>query len=538
MADVTLYDAYGRPIERGLLIEELAAPVLAGIRTLWTNTVASGLTPTRLASILQRAVDNDARDYLVLAEEIEERDHHYRSVLSTRKLAVSGLEVMVEAASDDAADAKLADAVRELVRAPEFSEMVDDLLDALGKGYSVVELLWETEGAQWHPCYAWRDPRFFQFDLVSKSEVRLRDEADLVNGVELPPYKFIAHRPRLKTGIPIRGGLARIAVWGYLFKAYALKDWAAFVEVYGLPMRVGRYGQGATDQDIQKLLSAVVNLGSDAAAVIHESMKIEFENAVQGTGNNDLFKAAAEWWDRQTSKLVLGQTASTEGTPGKLGNEAAQDNVRQDLVKADAKHLGNTLNRDLVRPYIDLNFGPQAAYPRVIVHVPDAEDLKQLTEALQVLVPQGLKVEQSVIRDKFGLPDPAEGAELLTPPSARPPATDTPPIGAFNRMLRRALLARAANAAAAPTAGDTGFADLDALMAEALGDWEEQADPILEPLRQAVEAATSYDDLVKRLAELIGSMDVQALADALAKAMFLGRVAGNVDPETGAAKPK
>ena len=29
-----------------------------------------------------------------------------------------------------------------------------------------------------------------------------------------------------------------------------------------------------------------------------------------------------------------------------------------------------------------------------------------------MLVPLGLKVEQSVVRDKFGLPDPAKGAEL------------------------------------------------------------------------------------------------------------------------------
>jgi len=545
MAEPLLYDAHGRPIVRETLSQELAAPVLAGIRTLWTNTVASGLTPQRLAAILRNAADGDALDYLVLAEEIEERDAHYRSVLSTRKLAVSGLEIKVEAASDDAADVELADEVRELVRDPAFSEMVDDLLDALGKGYSAVELLWDSSGPEWTPRYVHRDPRFFQFDRIAHAELRLRDAADLYWGVELPPYKFIVHKPHLKTGIPIRGGLARNAVWAYLFKAYTLKDWMAFVEVYGIPMRLGRYGTGATDDDIKKLLSAVVNLGSDAAAVIHDSMKIDFQNAVQGTGNNDLFKASAEWWDRQVSKLVLGQTASTEGTPGKLGNESSQDDVRRDLIRADAKHLANTLNRDLVRAYVDLNFGPQEAYPRIVFHVPEPEDLKQLTEALARLVPLGLQVEQSVVRDKYGLPDPAEGADLLTPPAA--PAFPS----ALNRAwARQAMLVPAA---APPPAGarnsaapaidpnqvpDTGFPDLDALMDEALGGWEEQIAPVLEPLRRAIEAAESYEDLVRRLAELIPTMDVQALADALAKATFLGRSAGEVDPETGQPKPK
>jgi phage gp29-like protein len=462
--------------------------------------------------------------------------------LGTRKLAVSGLEIKVEAASDETADVELADSVRELARGPEFGELIDDLLDALGKGYSVAELLWDSSGSRWTPRYAWRDPRFFQFDRIAHAELRLRDESDLFHGLALPPYKFVVHRPRLKTGIPIRGGLARIAAWGYLFKAYTLKDWMAFVEVYGIPMRVGRYGTGATADDIQKLLGAVVNLGSDAAAVIHESMRIEFQNAVQGTGNNDLFKASAEWWDRQTSKLVLGQTASTEGTPGKLGNESAQDDVRRDLIRADAKALANTLDRDLVRAFVDLNFGPQAAYPRIVFHVPEPEDLKQLTEALARLVPLGLKVEQSVVRDKYGLPDPAEDADLLTPPAALPFPS------ALNRAWARQALSMPAaappfrgaldSAVPAGAVPDTGFPDLDALMAEALGDWEEQIDPVLEPLRQAIEAAESYEDLSRRLAELIRKLDVQALADALAKATFLGRAAGNVDPETGKPKPK
>ena len=105
MAETTrLLDAYGQPVSLAELRHEHAAPQVAGIRTLWTNSVASGLTPQRLAAILQGAVEGDALDYLTLAEEIEERNLHYGSVLSTRKLAVAGLEATVEAASDDSRD--------------------------------------------------------------------------------------------------------------------------------------------------------------------------------------------------------------------------------------------------------------------------------------------------------------------------------------------------------------------------------------------------------------------------------------------------
>lgn len=524
-----LLDRHGQPVRKRELTRELAAPRVGGVRTVWTHSVASGLTPARLASLLQGAVDGDPFDYLTLAEELEERDHHYRSVLGTRKLAVAGLEVVVEAAGDGAREEALADAVRELIAGGGFDHAVFDLLDGLGKGFSVVELLWQTRDRQWWPRYAWRDPRFFTFDRDTHTELRLRDEAAPAEGVALPPYKFIRHVPHLKTGVPIRRGLARLAVWGYLFKAYTVKDWMAFLEVYGMPMRVGRYGPNATDQDIRNLMSAVVNLGADAAAVMHESMRIEFQHAVQGQGQNQLFEHAAAFWDRQLSKAILGQTASTEGTAGKLGNEELQAEVRQDLIRADAKDLNATLNRDLVRPFIDLNYGHQQAYPQLRLYLPEPEDLAQLTESLAKLVPLGLQVGQGVVRDKLGLPDPDDDEDLLAPPAA--PA---PPEGAANAANASGPTAAVcpvhgvAHGAPALNQAETGFEALDEIELEALEDWEAQMGPVIDPLRQAVEEATDYDDLVRRLTELLGEMDVDALARTLGEALFKAKGAGDV----------
>ena len=73
---VTLYDAYGRPVRTQELTREIAAPTLTGIRSVWNETVAGGLTPQRLAALLRNANDGDAHEYLTLAEEMEERDPH------------------------------------------------------------------------------------------------------------------------------------------------------------------------------------------------------------------------------------------------------------------------------------------------------------------------------------------------------------------------------------------------------------------------------------------------------------------------------
>lgn len=96
---------------------------------------------------------------------MEERDLHYASVLGTRKLAIAGLAIRVEAASDDAEDVRRADQLKEIVDSPEFGELQADLTDAMGKGYAVSEIMWDRSGKTWNPSrFEPRDQRFFQFD--------------------------------------------------------------------------------------------------------------------------------------------------------------------------------------------------------------------------------------------------------------------------------------------------------------------------------------------------------------------------------------
>lgn len=86
----TLYDAQGRPIPTKDLREEIAGPSVTGVRSVLSGHPAQGLTPERLASLLMASEQGDEQAYLELAEEMEEKDLHYRSVLATRKIQVSG----------------------------------------------------------------------------------------------------------------------------------------------------------------------------------------------------------------------------------------------------------------------------------------------------------------------------------------------------------------------------------------------------------------------------------------------------------------
>jgi len=522
-----LVDQYGRPIKKQELVKELAGPSLTGIRTIWTDTVASGLTPYSLAEILRSAADGDHYAYLTLAEEMEERELHYGAELGKRKLAVSRLPISVESYSDEQKDKDLADAVRDLVRRPGFRGLLKDALDGLGKGYSVTEIIWDRSGEVWKPLrYEWRDPHFFQFDQIARREIRLRDEQDLMDGLPLEPYKYICHVPKLKSGIPIRGGLARLAAWAFMCKGYTVKDWLAFAEVFGMPFRMGKYHNGATPEDINVLKMAVANLGSDAAAVFPDSMKVELVEAAKG-GSQAFYKSLAEYLDDQVSKGVLGQTASSSGTPGKLGDEQLQSDVRDDIRDDDAEQLEETLNRDLVVPFIDLNFGSQENYPELQLRSIEKEDVAALVTALKELVPLGLKVEQSVVRDKIGLPDPAKDAkpeDLLKPPAVASPEPGTTETAANREQCSCPSCATALNRVQGLSS------DPADLVAARLGD-ESMAtmDALIAPIAELVATAESLEEIRDRLTETFDGLDAAELGELIGEALMLANVSGRAE---------
>src|SRR5579864_4171623 len=100
-----LLDQYGRPVQFELLKEEQAAPTLAGVRNIYSIIDSSlGLTPEKIVMILRQAEYGDPWLYLELAERMEEKDELYQGVLHTRKMAVSQLDMKIEAASNDAQD--------------------------------------------------------------------------------------------------------------------------------------------------------------------------------------------------------------------------------------------------------------------------------------------------------------------------------------------------------------------------------------------------------------------------------------------------
>lgn len=514
-----LYGPDNQPIQRKALTEEFAT--VTGVRTILAGHPAQGLTPHRLANLLREAEDGDPTRQMELAEEIEERYLHYQGVLGTRKRQVSQLPITVIAAGDDAQAQKDADLVREFLSRDTLQAEIFDILDAVGKGWSFTEILWDTTGGRWLPrALEWRDPRWFRPDPADGRTPRmLGDGGELL---PLPPYKFIRHTFSAKSGLPLRGGLVRGIAWWYLFQAFDIADWVQFLERYGQPIRIGKYGAGATEEQKATLLRAVRNIAADAGAIIPEGMLLELVEA-KISGSIDAFERFAAFANGEVSKAVLGQTGTTENGPY-AGTAKVHDEVRADIERADAAQLAATLNRDLIRPLIDLNHGPRAEYPRLQIGRPDDVNVPEISEALAKLVPLGLKVQMSEVRDMLGFADPDKDSELLAAQSSAP--AEPPPTPA------------AALAAATVPSGDQ-----DAI--EKLADeevdahWQDMTDPLIAEIEKLAAASTTVEEFLAGLPALAAKMPVDALAQSLGRCMFAARAAaaGGVDIGNGPAEP-
>jgi phage gp29-like protein len=513
----------GEPIQTNALSDEIAVPTEHGIRRVIEDNEATGLTPVRLARLLREAETGNGRSYLTLAMEMEERYHHYSSQLQTRRLAIEGIEATVQA--KDGVPEHIVDAVSELIDDSAFADAVGDLSDGIGKGYAVTEMMWEYEDKLLKPVdYKWRDQRFFVFDKLSLSEMRLATDQNPWEGEELPAFKFIQHMPRTKVGIPLRTGLARPAAWAYLIQAFALKDWAAFSEIYGIPFRIGRYGPNASDADKRSLLRAVKSISNDGAAIAPTGMEIEFHK-VEGQHGASVFGDLIKYVDDNVSKLVLGQTMTSDNGSS-LAQAKVHNDVRLDILRADCRQLAQTINRDLIKPFVAFNFGPQEVYPQVSFPVAEPEDTKALSENLARLVPLGFKVAQRSVREKMGLPEPESDDELLVPP--------TTTVAEKSNADKEAALSAdvhvngcrctACQQVAKLSADTSGDDEIDRLVDAAMEDWVELADPLLTPLRAILDKATSLAEAQSMLnaAEPHGGKMTDKLSELTAIARGLG----------------
>jgi phage gp29-like protein len=525
----TILDQHGNPIDLGTLREPQTAHV-AHLAREFEQHPSRGLTPARLDAILRQTETGDLLRLLDLADDMEERDAHLYAELHKRKGAITVLEWdLQEPDGASRAERKLTAQLGEWLHAlPDFEDLLLGLMDGVLKGFAMHEMVWQLDGGVLLPQVTFRPQRWFTLDEATRNVLMLRSAT--ARGEPLQPFSWITHQHRSRNGYMARQSLARVLAWPYLFKNYSVRDLAEFLEIYGLPLRVGKYPSGAGDAEKRALLRAVTEIGHNAAGIIPQGMAVEFQAAA--AGNEVPFMAMVSMMEASESKAILGQTlTASEGQHGTQALGKVHDGVRMDIRNADARQVESTLNRQLLYPVAVLNIPgvDPRRLPKFVFDTGEAEDMAAYADSLPKLAAAGLRIPVKWAQDKLRIPEPAEGEAVLAapPPPALPPGGDPAPQDKPPKPGKAPLKGASQDGSTAPRDA------LDDVLDEAIAEWRPMLAPLVEPLLaeldQAVAAGESLADFAARLPELIQSMDGRPLAERLARAAFVARLAGEAD---------
>lgn len=511
---VAILDQRGEPIKS----VELTEPQTARLGTLHQEFAlhpTRGLTPGKLATILEQAEQGDLIAQCDLFEDMEEKDAHIYAEMSKRKRALQTLEWDVVAPRNASKQEENAAALaKELLQDLELEDVVFDMADAIGYAFSCLELEWHRVEGQWMPATIEHRPqRWFTLDQATRTQLRLRDNS--AEGAQLRPFGWIQHQHKAKSGYLGRAGLHRVLAWPFLFKNYSLRDLAEFLEIYGLPLRLGTYPPGASDKEKATLLRAVVNIGHAAAGIVPEGMKIDFKEAAKGA--SDPFEAMLAWCESSQSKAILGGTLTTSAQNTGLGSNLGDvhNEVRHDLMIADARQIASTITRDLIYPVLALNttgIDSLRRCPRFVFDTREPEDLKLYSEAIPKLVSVGTRIPAKWVRDKLRIPEPEDDEEVLAPAAPALPA---------------ALRGRLPGASAALRADVPDYPDAQVERLE--GAAQPALEGMIEQIRAIVEEAGSLEELRDRLADAFDELDSGQFALVMTEALAAAELGGRYE---------
>lgn len=391
---------------------------------------AIGLTPLKVHALLTQAEAGNMNAMLALFEDMEERDLHLLAEMSKRKRTVAKLDWSIKAPKNaDANEQKYTEVISELMGIIEnFEDIITDSLDAIGKGFSCHELHWVREGNVWLiNDMQWHVPQRFIIDPFNQRELLLAGNG-LGDDEPLWENAWLVHTHKAKSGYLVRGGLHRALVWSYVFKNYSVRDLAEFLEIYGLPLRLGTYPAGATDGEKLTLLRAVMEIGHRAAGIIPQGMMIDFKEAAKGS--SDPFMDMIKWCEMSQSKAILGGTLTSQAD-GKSSTNAlgkVHEETRLEIRDSDAKQLASSISRDVIGALMRINY-PNVSprrYPKFVFDLAETEDIGVYSEALPKLVSIGMQIPAPWAHKRLGIPMVSGDEPVLSMAQANQPTNQAP----------------------------------------------------------------------------------------------------------------
>ncbi len=294
-------------------------------------------------------------------------DAHIKACLNLKRLGILSVGWRLEPADTTPEAERVRDFVEYNLKtmAGGVFSLLWRVLDAMAKGYSVLEKLYEYRtlpryGERW--ClrgFKAKNPALFRFEVDAYRNVRaLILDAPDGSSPALPREKFIvyAYSPRYES--PTGESDLRAVYLHWQSKQRILKLWDLYLAKYTSPTLIGTYKRPLPPAQQDELLRALDKVQQETALVVPEEVKVEALEYKQGGA--DSFAQAITYHNAEIAKGILGETLTTdEGQRvGSLALGQVHFKVLQTQLRALRTDLAErVMQEQVIRPLVALNFG-------------------------------------------------------------------------------------------------------------------------------------------------------------------------------------
>jgi len=457
---------YLRPLVARILDLRVPTKQLTVNDTRWeTPAIAQGMTQERVMGCISAAESGETRDLFSLYRDVVLTNSHLQSELMKRKLAVLGdamsfmpfdRKLQADIDTANAIDAEVS-ACKGWLRAASFLldstlypvAVIEKTFVAVGKGYRIAGLT---------PVpYQLLD---FTSGRMMIYDVNPTNGQPLLTKHDVDPNRYIVHRGHLLSTPDNWGGPMRSILFWWLLAAMDREWWAKFLEKYGTPFMVGKFRDEEGRSILERAFALSCRLGG---LVISEGTSVELKEAA-AANSGTAYQQFITICEREMSKLVLGQTMTTEAQPSGLGSGQAnvQEGVRQDIRRFDGKMLAETLRDQLITQLVAINRLP-GNVPLISLGSESDAKVSSAISLLTSLKQAGLRVTDDglyALSEKVGLPierDASAGPPVPFAAAYSPTRLNRPgriPVEQMDRVAQTAApdLAKAFRGSLAPIA--------------------------------------------------------------------------------------
>jgi hypothetical protein len=443
-----------------------------------------GLTPDVLVQWLDGYHAGQIREAAILWDAIERRDLVVRGVVGKRKEAVSQLDWEV-VAMDDSSEAKrhadvlrgfwsgsrATDGLRRSVRGG-FSQLIEQAMDAIGKGYAVHEILWRPQASA-DPETQCRLTAEFVFTPLWFFESRTGSLRFLTtdygyDGVPLEDHGWVVHAAN---------GLMEATSVAYLYKNLPLRDWLSASEKFGSPGVIARTSSAVDSPEWDAVQEFVNAYASDFGGVISKETEVTLLTPPTSDGPQ---KTLVDYMDRRIAALWRGGDLSTLSQGGDSNGASLQGDEQEAMLAGDVRRMIEPLNEQVEPFVIAYHFGAGVkprAYIRIII--PGADNTDRDLKVDEFLSRQGVPLAIADAAERYGRRVADAGEATLSTPA---PAPAIP--GGFGRQPQ--------------------FANDSALQTAATDDIARALADALAPVRERLQAIQRMEDPNAQREALLG----------------------------------